>query len=185
VASRTFTNPQYDLVTSLTTSRNINVFAMVFIVTFAMVFTICNLLILRFLIFLSRFRTALAPRIDHWVQDGVFQLQRRAFEAQGSGCWIGLEKEVPITLERERLKELPVDSSLALKATDRRRLTNRAWLKRSGTNITEETLIEDDEEAFGNERLVKRPTTGTDKVTLISSDSAKELGTKRTECVKM
>ncbi|KAF2638963.1 hypothetical protein P280DRAFT_67807 [Massarina eburnea CBS 473.64] len=87
---------------------NINVFALSFIVTFATVITVFNWTVLRFFIFLSRFRRALAPRIERWVQDGIFQLQRRAFEAQGEGSWIDLEKEVPITSEREMLAQLPI-----------------------------------------------------------------------------
>ncbi|KAF2024892.1 hypothetical protein EK21DRAFT_20904, partial [Setomelanomma holmii] len=89
---------------------NINVFALTFVTAFSLIITICNTLILRFFIFMSRFRTALAPRIDRWIQDGVYQMQRRAFEAQSQGCWVQLEQEVPITLQQEKLHELPVDS---------------------------------------------------------------------------
>ncbi|KAF2680250.1 hypothetical protein K458DRAFT_312414 [Lentithecium fluviatile CBS 122367] len=89
---------------------NVNIFALVFVTTFATIITLFNLSVLRFFIFLSRFRQALAPRIDRWVQDGIFQLQRRAFEAHDEGQWTDLEKEIPITRERELLGELPVAS---------------------------------------------------------------------------
>ncbi|KAL1608326.1 hypothetical protein SLS60_003267 [Paraconiothyrium brasiliense] len=85
---------------------NVNVFALVFLTTVAAIVTFLNIFILRFCVFLSKFRKALAPRIERWVQDGVFQLQRRAFDAQDEGCWIDLEKEIPITRARERLNEL-------------------------------------------------------------------------------
>jgi hypothetical protein len=129
---------------SLTPSSNINVFALAFIITFSLVLTICNTLILRFLIFMSRFRSALAPRLDHWVQDGIFQLQRRAFEAQESGTWVNLDDEVPVTANYERLHELPVENSLALRLDV---LARKSYLKKTGTNVTEETVVEvyDDE----------------------------------------
>ncbi|KAF1974543.1 hypothetical protein BU23DRAFT_636137 [Bimuria novae-zelandiae CBS 107.79] len=85
---------------------NVNVFALVFVTTFASLISLFSMFVLRFCIFLSRFRKALAPRIDRWVQDGVFQLQRRAFDAQGEACWIDLEKEIPVTKGRERLYAL-------------------------------------------------------------------------------
>lgn len=85
---------------------NINVFALAFLTTFAILISMFSMFVLRFCIFLSRFRKALAPRIDRWVQDGIFQLQRRAFDAQDEGHWVGLEKEIPITDQRVRLNQL-------------------------------------------------------------------------------
>lgn len=90
--------------------RNINVFGLAFIIAFSTSITLVNLVLLKFLVFLSRFRQALAPRLDRWVQDGVFQLQRRAFEAHGEGVWMDLEKEIPITTRKEMLRELPISS---------------------------------------------------------------------------
>ncbi|KAF1957462.1 hypothetical protein CC80DRAFT_470752 [Byssothecium circinans] len=98
---------------------NVNVFALVFIITFSTFITVFNMTVLRFFIFLSRFRRALAPRIDRWVQDGIFQLQRRAFEAEGVGNWVDLEKEVPVTMEREYLAELPFPSTVRHVAHER------------------------------------------------------------------
>ncbi|KAF2733975.1 hypothetical protein EJ04DRAFT_577282 [Polyplosphaeria fusca] len=89
---------------------NINVFGLAFISTFAFVSTICNFFILRMAIFLSKFRRALAPKIDRWVQEGVFQLQRRAFEANGEGTWYDRNEEIPLTADIELLAELPVDT---------------------------------------------------------------------------
>ena len=92
---------------------NINVFGFAFVITFSIVVVVLNLTILRFVLFLSKFRRALAPRIDRWAQDGIFQLQRRAFDAQGEGSWIDLEKEIPVTGDRSKLAELPVASLAA------------------------------------------------------------------------
>ncbi|KAF2261148.1 hypothetical protein CC78DRAFT_570714 [Lojkania enalia] len=89
---------------------NINVFGLAFITTFSTVITLLNLMILRFVLWMSKFRRALAPRIERWAQDGLFQLQRRAFDAHGEGTWAGLEKEIPSTSPKQILEELPIES---------------------------------------------------------------------------
>jgi hypothetical protein len=129
----------------LTVPSNINVFALAFVITFSALVTFCNTFILRFFIFMAKFRAALAPRIDHWVQDGVYQLQRRAFEAQGHDRWLYLEEEIPITLNIEKLRQLPVESSLVVRYAESRQFVRPGKLKKTGTNITEETLVECDE----------------------------------------
>lgn len=89
---------------------NINVFGLTFIITFSFLMSIFNILLLRFMIFLSRFRRALAPRLDRWVQDGVFQLQRRAFDSYNQGTWSHINQEIPVTMDGQFLAELPVES---------------------------------------------------------------------------
>ena len=88
--------------------RNINVFGLSFIVAFSCLVAILDWTILKFLIFLSRFRRALAPRIDRWIQDGVWQLQRRAYEGEGYRQWTNLEADVPLTQAGQTLKDLPI-----------------------------------------------------------------------------
>ena len=88
--------------------RNINVFGLVFVITFATVATLLDLVLLKFLIFLGGFRRALVPRIDRWIQDGVLQLQRRAFESNNEGVWERLDKEVPATIVEHLLYDLPL-----------------------------------------------------------------------------
>lgn len=70
-----------------------------------------DITLLKFLVFVSRFRRMrkIGPRLERWIQDGVLQLQRRAYEAQGQGVWVDLDKDVPTTTERETLTDLPVD----------------------------------------------------------------------------
>ncbi|KAF2823685.1 hypothetical protein CC86DRAFT_468717 [Ophiobolus disseminans] len=155
---------------------NINVFALAFVVSFSLVITICNTLILRFFIFMTRFRAALAPRIDHWVQDGIFQLQRRAFEAQDQGRWENLEQEVPTTLQRENLHKLPVESSLVSKAADKR-LAKMTKLRKVGTGTTVETVVEADEDEITPRNIVRRTTAGTDTMTLVGTDTMTLVGT--------
>jgi hypothetical protein len=92
----------------LTPSSNINVFGLAFVSTFAVVVTICNMFMLRIAIMLSRFRRALGPKLDRWTQDGIFQLQRRAFEADGQMYWRDIESEIPTTARDALLSELPV-----------------------------------------------------------------------------
>ncbi|KAF1974301.1 hypothetical protein BU23DRAFT_113994 [Bimuria novae-zelandiae CBS 107.79] len=89
---------------------NVNVFGLSFIISFACLVMILNLLMVKFLVFLSKFRRALAPRIDRWVQDGVFQLQRRAYEGNRQGTWKLLNSEIPVTASQELLEELPLET---------------------------------------------------------------------------
>jgi hypothetical protein len=89
------------------TQRNINVFGMSFIIATALFFFIIDMVLLKFLIYLSTFRKVLSPRIESWIQDGVLQLQRRAYEAHNQGTWSALDKEVPLTEANELLGELP------------------------------------------------------------------------------
>lgn len=53
---------------------------------------------------------ALAPRLDRWIQDGVLQLQRRAYEAQSEATWTDLDKDLPLTTFEEKLSDLPTES---------------------------------------------------------------------------
>ncbi|KAF2264053.1 hypothetical protein CC78DRAFT_617092 [Lojkania enalia] len=87
---------------------NINVFGFSFIIAFASLVTILDMTLLKFLIHLGKFRRVLSPRLDRWIQDGVLQLQRRAYEAQGQGTWEHLDDEIPVTETKELLTELPV-----------------------------------------------------------------------------
>jgi hypothetical protein len=64
------------------------------------------MLLLRLLIYTRRFRHILAPRIDRWIQDGVFQLQRRAYEAQEEVAWGRSDKEIPVTAGNVQLPVL-------------------------------------------------------------------------------
>jgi len=44
------------------------------------------------------------------MQDGIYQLQRRAHEAQGNGTWKKLTDEVPVTSENTPLPDLPIET---------------------------------------------------------------------------
>lgn len=68
---------------------------------------ILDISILRIMLYLRRFRRALGPRIDRWIQDGVWQLQRRAYEGEGYRGWTDLESDIPLT-EEKKLKDLPI-----------------------------------------------------------------------------
>ena len=74
-----------------------------------MTIAVINFFILRFFIFLERLRKPLLPKADRWINDGVFQLQRRAFEGNGYTAWEDLEKEIPVTQEiGSIIAELPL-----------------------------------------------------------------------------
>lgn len=86
---------------------NINVFGMSFVIAFSVLVALLDILILKFMIYLSKFRAALGPRIDRWIQDGIWQLQRRAYEGEGYRCWTDLEADIPLTNEN-KLKDLAI-----------------------------------------------------------------------------
>ncbi|KAH7112542.1 hypothetical protein B0J11DRAFT_573000 [Dendryphion nanum] len=90
--------------------RNINVFGLAFILTFCFLAMLIDIVLLKFLVYMRRFRKTFAPRIDAWIQDGVYQLQRRAFEAHGVGVWDRLDIEIPVTAEKTDLHNLPLES---------------------------------------------------------------------------
>ena len=76
-------------------------FGLIFVITFSCVITALDVGLLKFLIFLSRFRTALAPRIDRWIQDSNFQLQRRVYEAHGRKNWNNTNADIPLTIDND------------------------------------------------------------------------------------
>lgn len=73
-----------------------------------------DLVLLRSLVHLRRYTSGLAPRIDRWLQDGIFQLTRRAYEAQGNGIWKNLAEEVPITTDKSALPDLTMETLIIL-----------------------------------------------------------------------
>ncbi|CAI6232189.1 unnamed protein product [Periconia digitata] len=89
---------------------NINVFALAFMSTFCVLVTALDLFLLKFLVYSDKLRGIFAPRIDSWIQDGVLQFQRRAYEAHGEGSWERLDKEVPATTDDVQLATLPTVS---------------------------------------------------------------------------
>jgi hypothetical protein len=91
---------------TLMVKSNINVFGISFLMAFTLTISIFNLTFQRCYLFVKRKQEKLTPRLDRWVQDGVFQWQRRAFEANTQTTWIRLEKEIPVTSEKEHITEL-------------------------------------------------------------------------------
>lgn len=73
-------------------------------------FALVDISLLKFIIYLDGSKKVLGPRIDRWIQDGVLQLQRRAYEAHGQGTWTRLGKDVPLTAKNEILVDLPLES---------------------------------------------------------------------------
>ena len=90
----------------LTFCSTINAFGLGLITVFSIVVATLDFMLLRFMITLGKFRRAMAPKIDRWIQDGVFQLQRKVYEAQGEGVWQHVDKEIPVTAGNARLGDL-------------------------------------------------------------------------------
>lgn len=92
----------------LTEPSNINVFGLAFILSFSIFLAILEITLLKFLVFLTRFRRSIGPRIDRWIQDGIWQLQRRAYEGEGHRNWTDLEADIPLMEKGQKLKDLPI-----------------------------------------------------------------------------
>jgi hypothetical protein len=112
---------------------NINVFGLAFVIAICCLITILDIVILRFLIFLKTFRKSLGPRLNGWIQDGVFQLQRRAFEASDSATWERLDQVVPVTATY---------TELLLSPTEICNVGTEADLKRTTSDKTSTSLRE-------------------------------------------
>ena len=87
-------------------SSNINFFGLVFILVLSCTIILVDLSLFRILVAASRWSPKMARRLERWVQDGILQLQRRAFEAEGKGAWEGLCDDVPVTRGEQKLSEL-------------------------------------------------------------------------------
>lgn len=118
---------------------NINVLGLALILALSSFFIIADLVILRSLLYVPQLRRRLAPRIDRWVQDGVLQLQRRAYEAHMIGTWTDLELPIPTTLTLEKLAELPIASLPEYTKSDLELFEMRS---RIGTSSTAATKVE-------------------------------------------
>ena len=91
-------------------NRNINVFGLAFTISVSGFIILLDLVLLRFLdVFFRYLRKRPTPRLERWTQEGVYQLQRRAYEAHGYGDWGNLMEEIPVTTEKTNLPDLPVD----------------------------------------------------------------------------
>lgn len=120
---------------------NINFFGLVFTFVVASTIIILDLALLRFLEYFSRYKHGLAPRINRWVQDGVFQLIRRAHDAQGHGVWKGLSHDVPITAEKCLLPDLELDTLIVVPSTPSTPVTFISKHRSSSVNSTPEQIL--------------------------------------------
>ena len=78
-------------------------FGLALIVSLAVVAILLDTVFMKQLITTTKFKQIGCLKIDHWIQDGVFQLQRRAYEACGEGVWDNLDREIPVTIGKHML----------------------------------------------------------------------------------
>lgn len=96
---------------------NINVFGLVFIITVSCLVTIIDITLLRFISLLKKIKNFDSPRLERWMKDGLWQLQRHAYEAHGAGVWKDLTDEVPTIAEYTVLPDLPLQHSSLSRVT--------------------------------------------------------------------
>lgn len=138
-------------------TRNINIFGLVFTITVASIITLVDLILLRSFTSLKKFSERKSPRIDRWIQDGVYQLQRRAYEARGEGIWVDLTSENPFTIESTKLPDLPIQSATYVDATP--------------PQETEERFYEDSKKWFIPETVSKEPDESIERVRQSQDDA--------------
>ena len=95
---------------------NIHVFGLSFTLAVSGVLVILDFSILRGLMWLSKIKKSLSPGIDYWIEDGLFQLQRAAYQGIGQGTWGRLEKEIPWTIYKDHLCSLGAYTSTTTNA---------------------------------------------------------------------
>ncbi|KAF2626873.1 hypothetical protein BU25DRAFT_491794 [Macroventuria anomochaeta] len=114
---------------------NVNVFGLSFIIAFSILVALLDIFIPKFMIYLSKFRAALSPRIDRWIQDGIWQLQQRAYEGEGYRGWTDLEADIPLTTE-DKLKDLAIlwlpSKSPAMSHGENRGFGIMGWFRTQG-----------------------------------------------------
>lgn len=130
---------------------------------FAGLFSLADLVVLKFLIYLKQPRAVLAPRIDRWIQDGVFQLQRRAYEASDEGIWVRQDTEVPATIDGQLLCKLSAETArhCCTHACAKRNgdiVMPRMGIKRDMTVMSDTTMVSDcaDRDASSRDGSVKK-----------------------------
>lgn len=83
---------------------NVSVFGMAIVITCAIVFAMLDMAVLRIIVFTTKLPAPFGYKgLDSWIQDGVLQLQCRAYEAAGQGTWSRRDKEVPLTEPNDKL----------------------------------------------------------------------------------
>lgn len=96
-------------------------FGLAFTITVSGVLILLDLFLFRLLLCSKKFSRLQSSRLQRWVQDGVFQMQRRAYEAHGLGNWEHLSTDIPVTTESIDLPDLPVSSDAAMYLSEPRR----------------------------------------------------------------
>lgn len=76
---------------------DIRVFGLAFTLAMSAVLTTLDFGALRSLICLSKFKKRLSPGVQCWIGDGIYQMQRIAYEAKGTKDWTRQTKEIPVT----------------------------------------------------------------------------------------
>jgi hypothetical protein len=78
---------------------NINIFGLVLVVLLSGIIILTNLILVPILKYRYRRNPQFSWRMTSWVQEGLLQVQRKAYEAAGFSDWSNLEASVPRTKE--------------------------------------------------------------------------------------
>ncbi|KAH7092191.1 hypothetical protein FB567DRAFT_233179 [Paraphoma chrysanthemicola] len=150
---------------------NINVFALAFVTALTCAFIITDIILLRILIFTRRFHAAFTPRIERWIQDGVFHQQRRGYEAQELAAWTRTDKEIPVTVKKVKLPRLQAQLNYAMSNVANTPVSGQSTgvaagnsTAGSGTVLGYNTSSHTPATPAGQTASTQAPTTGTTRV---------------------
>ena len=91
---------------------NIGVVSVLLILAFAGFAATLDFVILRCLIYHDNFRHPFRPALQDWIEDGLYQIQRSAYETAYPGAsWSDRGKEIPVTLPGKKFRH---NSSVSL-----------------------------------------------------------------------
>ncbi|KAF2728125.1 hypothetical protein EJ04DRAFT_504579 [Polyplosphaeria fusca] len=83
---------------------NINIFRLALILSFNLIVILLEIFLFRFLVYLSRYKKLLSPRINIWVQDSILRLRRRSYETLDESTWRNTNKRVPTLADAEHIR---------------------------------------------------------------------------------
>lgn len=78
---------------------NINFVGFILVIGVSTVVMVANLTLVPVLKYLHRLNPRYFPRVKFWVEDGMLQVQRKAYEAVGYSDWSGTGSSVPVMSE--------------------------------------------------------------------------------------
>ena len=85
---------------------NINFLGVILVIGISTVVMAANLTLVPVLKYVNRLNPRYFPRVKFWMEDGMLQVQRKAYEAVGCNDWSGTGSGVPVLRENANIYAL-------------------------------------------------------------------------------